>query len=303
MDRLDELALFLAIADAGSLAGAARRLRRSPPVVTRSLAELERRLGLRLVERTTRRLALTDAGRRLVEHARRLLPEYEDAMRDAAGEAAAPRGRLRLSAPLVFGQRHLAPVAMEFLDAHPEVSVDLTLADRLVDLVEEGIDVALRISRMRDSTLVARPLGEVRHVVVASPAYLERRGVPKRPEDLAGHDILLFASRFGTDWRFAMPGGRERQLRVSARFSVDRAEVAVAAAREGRGVLRTLSYQVAPDLAAGRLVRLLARYEVAPVPVQLVMPSARLMAPRVRAFLDFAVPRLAALPELSPPKA
>jgi DNA-binding transcriptional LysR family regulator len=302
MDRLDELALFLAIADAGSLAGAARRLRRSPPAVTRGLAELERRLGLRLVERTTRRLALTDAGRRLVEHARRLLPEYEEAMRDAAGEAAAPRGRLRLSAPLVFGQRHLAPVAMAFLDAYPEVSVELMLADRLVDLVEEGIDVALRISRMRDSTLVARPVGEVRHVVVASPAYLERRGRPKRPEDLAGHEIVLFASTFGSDWRFRLPGGRERQIRVAARFSADRAEVAVAAAREGRGILRTLSYQVAPDLAAGRLVRLLGSYDVAPVPVQLVMPSVRLMAPRVRAFLDFAAPRLAALPELRAPK-
>jgi DNA-binding transcriptional LysR family regulator len=298
MDRLEELAVFLAIADAGSLAAAARRTRRSAPAVTRILAELERRLGLRLVERTTRRLALTDAGRRLVEHARRLLPEYEDAMRDAAGEAAAPRGRLRLSAPLVFGRRHLAPVAMEFLDAYPDVSIEMSLADRLVDLVDEGIDVALRISRMRDSTLVARPVGEVRHVVVASPAYLERRGAPKRPQDLAGHDIVLFASNFGSDWRFRMPDGRERQVRVSARFSVDRAEVAIAAALEGRGILRTLSYQVAPDIAAGRLVRLLPAYEVAPVPVQLVVPSVRLMAPRVRAFLDFAAPRLAALPAL-----
>jgi DNA-binding transcriptional LysR family regulator len=298
MDRLDELGLFLAIADAGSLAAAARRTRRSPPAVTRILADLERRLGVRLVERTTRRLALTDAGRRLAEHARRLLPEYEDALRDAVGEAAAPRGRLRVSAPIVFGQRHLAPIVMSYLDAYPEVSVELSLADRMVDLIDEGIDVALRISRLRDSSLVARQVGEVGQYVVASPAYLKRRGTPTRPEQLVDHDIVMFSSGLGSDWRFAMPGGRDRQIRVRARFSVDRAEVAVAAAREGRGVLRTLSYQVAPDIAAGRLVRLLEDFELPPIPVQLVMPSARLMAPRVRAFLDFAVPRLAALPEL-----
>ncbi len=298
MDRLDELGLFLAIADAGSLAAAARRTRRSPPAVTRILADLERKLGVRLVERTTRRLALTDAGRRLAEHARRLLPEYEDAVRDAAGEAAAPRGRLRVSAPLVFGQRHLAPIVMGYLDAYPEVSVELSLADRMVDLIDEGIDVALRISRLRDSSLVARQVGEVGQYVVASPAYLKRRGTPTRPEQLAEHDIVMFASGLGTDWRFAMPGGRDRQMRLAARFQVDRAEVAVTAACEGRGVLRTLSYQVARDIAAGRLVRLLEDFELPPIPVQLVMPSARLMAPRLRAFLDFAVPRLAALPEL-----
>src|SRR3954471_6823013 len=155
MDRLDELALFLAIADAGSLAGAGRRLGRSPPAVTRTLADLERRLGVRLVERTTRRLAPTDAGLRLAEHARRPVAAFEDAMHDTAGEATTPRGRLRISAPLVFGRRHVAPIVTAFLDAQPEVTAELSLADRTVDLVEEGIDVAVRIGHLGSSSLVA----------------------------------------------------------------------------------------------------------------------------------------------------
>src|SRR3954451_842667 len=300
MDRLDELALFLAIADAGSLARAGRRVGRSPPAVTRILADLERRLGVRLVERTTRRLALTDAGLRLAEHARRLVAAFEDAMSDTAGEAVAPRGRLRISAPLVFGQRHVAPVVTAFLDAYPEVSAELSLEDRSVDLIEESIDVAVRIGRLGSSSLIARRVGQVRRGVVASPGYLAWRGTPADPADLAGHEIVLHVSRAsGADWRFTDPGdGGERTVRVAARFQVDKAEAAIAAAREGRGVLAVLSYQVAPDLASGGLVRPLRPFERPPVPVQLVYPSARLLAPRVRAFLDFAAPRLSGLAEL-----
>jgi DNA-binding transcriptional LysR family regulator len=299
VDRLDELALFVAIADAGSLAAAGRKVGRSPPAVTRILADLERRLGVRLVERTTRHLALTDAGLRLAEHARRLVAAYEDAVSDATGEAVAPRGRLRISAPLVFGQRHVAPVVTAFLDAYPEVSAELSLEDRTVDLVEEGIDVAVRIGHLGSSSLIARRVGGVRRVVVASPGYLARPGTPAEPADLHGHDIVLHVSRAaGAEWRFAGPVGEERTVRVAARFQVDRAEAAIAAAREGRGVLSVLSYQVAPDFASGALVRLLRPFERPPMPVQLVYPSARLLAPRVRAFLDFAVPRLSGLEEL-----
>jgi DNA-binding transcriptional LysR family regulator len=296
MDRLDELSLYLAIVDAGSLAAAARRTGRSPPSVTRQLSALEGRLGVRLIERNTRRLALTDAGRRLAAHARNLVSDFESAMRDTSGEGVAPRGRLRLSAPLLFGRYHVTPVVMAYLATYPDVSVELLLEDRPVDLIEEGIDVALRIAHLADSTLVARRLGAVRRIVVASPAYLARKGVPEQPEDLGRHDVVLFVNQANTaDWRFADPVRGERTVHVEARFQVNRAEAAIAAACNGHGVLAVLSYQVANDLAEGRLVRLLRRFERPPIPVQLVMPSARLMPPRLRAFIDFAVPSLSAL--------
>lgn len=296
MDRLDDLQLFVSILDAGSLSGAARRLRLSPPSVTRRLGELERRVGVRLLERNTRRLAPTESGRRLAAHARALLGDFENAMRDAAGEAAAPSGLLRLSAPLLFGRRHLAPVVMAYLKAFPDVSVEVVLTDRPVDLIAEGIDVALRIAHLDDSSLVARRVGMVRRVVVASPAYLGRRGTPRRPEDLAGHDVVLFFNHANSaDWRFMTSSKREQVVRVNARFKINRAEAAIAAAREGHGVLSVLSYQVGPELADRSLTRLLRRFERPPIPVQLVVPTARLMPSRVRTFLDFAQPRLAGL--------
>jgi DNA-binding transcriptional LysR family regulator len=296
MDRLDDLALYLSIVDAGSLAGAARRTRRSPPSVTRRLNDLERRLGVRLLERNTRRLALTDAGRRLAAHARALLADYEDAMRDTAGEAASPRGLLRISAPLLFGRRHVSPVALAYLAAYPDVSVALSLDDRPVDLIEEGIDVALRIACLDDSSLVARRVGWVRRVFVASPQYLARKGMPRRPQDLVGHDIVLFVNQANSaDWRFVDRNKQELTVRVTARFQINRAEAAIVAARDGHGILSVLSYQVAAELAEGSLVRILRRFERPSIPVQLVVPTSRLMPPRVRTFLDFALPRLSAL--------
>jgi DNA-binding transcriptional LysR family regulator len=297
MDRLDELALFLTIVDAGSLAGAARRTGRSPPVVTRRLGKLEHRLGVRLLERNTRRLTLTDAGRRLAAHARTLIADFDNAMLDAAGEGVAPRGRLRLSAPLMFGRRHVAPLVMDYLSAYPDVSAELSLTDGTVDLIEEGIDAALRIAHLDDTSLVARRIGEVRRVFVASPRYLERRGAPQRPADLVGHDIVLFVNQANSaDWRFS----DGETVHVTARFQVNRAEAAIAAALTGHGVLSVLSYQVAAELAEGSLVRLLRDFERPPIPVQFVMPTTRLMAPRVRAFLDFALPRLSSLDVLKP---
>ncbi|MBY0321178.1 MAG: LysR family transcriptional regulator [Reyranella sp.] len=296
MDRLDDLALYVSIIDAGSLVGAARRTRLSPASVTRRLGALEQRLGVRLLERNTRRIAPTEAGRRLASHARTLLADFENAMRDASGESSAPRGLLRLSAPLLFGRRHLAPVAMAYLNAYPEVSIELTLSDRPVDLIEEGVDVALRIAHLTDSSLVARRVGMVRRLRVASPQYLATAGTPRRPEDLVAHDIVLFFNHANSaDWRFVDRAKRDQIVRVNARFSVNRAEAAIAAAREGHGVLSVLSYQVASELADGSLVRILRRFERPPIPVQLVVPTARLMPPRVRVFLDFAVPRLSAL--------
>ena len=193
MDRLDELAIFVRIVEEGSLARAASRLRRSPPAVTRALASLEDRIGLRLIDRTTRRLAPSEAGRALYDRARALVADYESA---TTGVADAPvRGLLRITAPVQFGRRHIAPIVARFLDAHDGVEVEMLLGDRNLDLIDEGIDVALRIGPLADSTLSARPVGHVRRLWVASPAYLKRRGTPRTPADLAGHETILGTSR------------------------------------------------------------------------------------------------------------
>jgi DNA-binding transcriptional LysR family regulator len=299
MDRLDELRLFVAILDAGSLAGAARRLGHSPPVVTRSLAALEDRLGVRLLERSTRRSRPTAAGERLAVQARHLLGDYDAALAEAAGDAAAPRGPLRIAAPLVFGRRHVAPLVAEFLAAQPRVTAELVLSDRYADLLEEGLDVALRIGALADAALVARRVGAVRIVAAASPAYLAARGEPATPEALAGHEVLHFAAPGQrAEWVFAAPGGARLPVAIAPRFTVNAAEAAIDAAIAGRGIVRTLSYQLADALADGRLRRILGAFEPPASPVSLVFASARLLPARLRAFLDFAAPRLAALPAL-----
>jgi len=296
MDRLDELRLFVAAVEAGSLAAAGRKFGHSPPAMTRMVAALEERLGVRLLERSTRHLAPTEAGRRLAEHARRLLADYADAMAEAAGEGKAPRGRLRVAAPLVFGRLHVAPVVTAFLGAQPQVTAELLLSDHNTDLLEEAIDVALRIGRLGESGLVARRVGVVRRLVAASPDYLAARGTPATPAELAAHDIVVFHSRATPpEWRFMAPAGGEVTLRVAPRFAVNEARAAVAAAVAGHGILSALSYQMAEELESGALVRLLRDWETPALPVSLVFPSARLLPPRVRAFLDFAAPRLAAL--------
>src|SRR5947207_839589 len=201
MDRLDELAIFVRIVEEGSLVGAARKLRRSPPAVTRALAGLEERIGLRLVDRTTRRMMPTEAGRTLAERARAVLGDYQAATQ---GISDAPvRGVLRITAPVQFGRRHIAPIVTAFLDRFAEAEVELVLADRNLDLFDEAIDVALRIGRLADSSLTARPVGEVRRLWVASPGYLKRHAAPRAPADLVRHDVILGTSPAAQDWRFA----------------------------------------------------------------------------------------------------
>ncbi len=207
------------------------------------------------------------------------------------------RGLLRITAPVLFGRKHVAPVVSGFLDAYPETQVELLLADRNLDLVEEGIDVALRIGRLAESRLIARPVGRVRQIVVASPDYLAARGTPHRPADLAEHDTIQGFVRAGLrEWRFGA-----NRVRLTPRLIVNEVEAALIAARAGRGIARVLSYQAAEDIAAGRLVRLLADHEPPPVPVQLVTPSADFRPARVNAFLDFATEALRALPVLRGP--
>jgi DNA-binding transcriptional LysR family regulator len=290
VDRLDELALLVAVIDEGSMVSAARRLRRSPPAITRALAALEDRIGVRLVARTTRRLAATEQGLRMAERARAVLAEYE-AMTSSV--AAVPvQGLLRLTAPVQFGRLHVAPLVTSFLDAYPAVRVELVLNDRNLDLIEEGLDLAIRIGDLLDSTLLVRRVGEVRRLLVASPDYLAARGVPRTPADLAGHDTIFGAPRSGaSEWRFAA-AGHGAVIRLSPRLLVNEVEAQLLAARAGRGVARLLSYQVAKDLEAGSLVRLLPGSEPPPLPVQLVARGGGHMAPKIRAFLDHAWERL-----------
>lgn len=294
MDRLDELAIFVRIVEEGSLVRAARRLRRSPPAVTRALASLEDRVGLRLIDRTTRRLAPTDAGRALVEHARLVLSGYDTAIQ---GNQDAPvRGVLRVTAPVLFGRRHVAPIVAAFLDAYDEVEVELVLADRNIDLIDEAIDVAVRIGPLADSSLVARTVGEMRRLWVASPGYLKRHGMPLRPSDLAHHDALLGTSTMAQSWTV----GRGRPPPVPrSRLRADDIETRLQAARAGRGIAQLLSYQVADDVAAGRLVRLLRDYEGPILPVSLTKGTTH-RAPKVEAFADFAFRRLSRLAVVQP---
>jgi DNA-binding transcriptional LysR family regulator len=297
MDRLDELAVLAAILDAGTLTAAAQRLRRSAPMVSRSLVALERRVGARLIERTTRRLSPTAAGRALGEQARRVLAQYEAAIGQARGSETALSGTLRIAAPRLFGRRHVTPLVNAFLAAHPGLRVELELNDRNVDLLEDGIDVALRIGRLDDSSLVRRQVGVVRRLTLASPAYLDRRGAPRRPRDLATHDVVLVPGRDGLmEWRFHAGGAKRAALvRLAPRLVVNENDAMLNAVRAGHGIGRALSYQVADDIAAGRLVRILRQHEPPPLPVQLVIPSAQHMPPRVRAFFDHAVRPLTAI--------
>jgi DNA-binding transcriptional LysR family regulator len=286
MDRLRELAVLVAVVDHGSLAAAARRLRRSPPAVTRALAALEERVGTRLIERSTRRLAVTDAGRALAEQARALLNAYDTAV---SGLAAAPfRGLLRVTAPLQFGRRHVAPLVTEFLDAHREMRLELILNDRNLDLIDEGIDVAVRIGALADSNLVARRVGEVRRIVVASPAYLARRGTPRKPAELAAHDTILgIAKSEPSEWRFGPPR-RTIVVRLSPRLVVNETEARLVAVRAGQGITRVLSYQVSEELKAGSLIRIMTAFEPPVLPIHLVTSSGGRKVPRVAAFLDYA---------------
>lgn len=293
MDRLDELAVLVAVVDQGSLVAAARRLRRSPPAITRALAALERRVGARLIERTTRRLSATEAGRALAEQSRALLSAYDETVADVS--PAPVRGLLRITAPVQFGRRHVAPIVTAFLRKFPESQVELVLHDRYLDLIEEALDVAVRIGALADSSLLVRRVGEVRRLVVASPDYLARRGTPAKPAELTAHDTIFSTSTWGPlEWRFGSRG-RTTVVRLVPRLLANDVEARLAAARAGHGIVRVLSYQVSEDMAAGRLVRLLRGFEPPPLPVQLVAASRAHMPPKIRTFLDLAAEQLGRL--------
>lgn len=296
MDRIEELAIFVAIIDTGSLTGAAKRLRYSPPAVTRALAAVEERVGTRLIERTTRRLGPTQAGHRFVERARALLNEYSDALSEVSHEGGAPlRGLLRVTAPTIFGRRHVAPLVASFLDLHPAVRIELVLGERNLDLIDERLDLAIRIGQLADSRLVARRVGEIRRTLVASPAYLRKHSEPRSPRDLANHDIVFY-SGFGSPAELQFQTrGRRRSIRLTPRIMVTDVDTMLSMVRAGRGIGRAFSYQVATEIASGKLLRLLPTFEPPALPVQVVVPSSRLMTPAVRAFMDHIIKSLRSL--------
>lgn len=294
MDRLDAMAVLLAAVDAGSLSAAARRLGLPLATVSRRVAELEAHLGARLLTRSSRRLTLTDAGRSYAAAAKRILEEVGEAERAAAGEYRAPKGELIVTAPIVFGRLHVLPVAMDFLRAYPEIDVRLVQADRVIDLQENHVDLAVRIADLPDSSLIATRIGSIRRVVCASPDYFARRGAPQRPADLAVHDCITFEGPIAPDiWAFAS-GETAATIPIRPRLVVNTAEAAVDAAVAGLGVTRVLSYQVADALRAGTLALALQDCEPPPSPVSLVYAGQGLLPQKLRAFLDFAAPRLKA---------
>jgi DNA-binding transcriptional LysR family regulator len=291
MDRIDAMNVFVAVADQQGFAPAARKLGLSTSAVTRMVAALEDKVGARLLQRTTRSVTLTDVGTRYLERARRILADIEEAEASTRAERTQPSGRLVISAPLVFGRLHVRPLVTAYLDRYPDVSAELRLSDRMINLVEDGIDIAVRVGELADSTLVARHIGDMRRLTVASPDYLKRRGVPKAPLDLAGHDLIQFTSTSSlSDWRFA-DNGKDVRVPRASRFATNSADAAIQHAEEGGGVALVLAYQAADAIAHGRLQVLLADYEPPPSPIHLVYPTSRLLSAKVRAFVDTVVER------------
>ncbi|MCM2328778.1 MAG: LysR family transcriptional regulator [Lysobacter sp.] len=306
MDKLRAMQTFVRIVEGGSLTAAAESMGVSLPSVVRGLASLERSLDVRLLNRTTRRLALTDEGREYYERAKRVISDVDEAEAALSARRVQPKGRLRVTASVLFGRLHVAPVASAFVVRHPAVNVELVLLDRPVDLIEEGIDLGVRIGLLPDSSLVAVPVGETRRVVCASPAYLERHGAPGEPGDLAAHRCVGFTGLSpGHEWNFRAKN-RPLRVTVSPAFSSNQIDVALQACRDGLGPGQFLCYQVSAALAEGSLVRVLEAFEPPPSPVNLIYPGSRLLSSNVRALVDWMAPRLrrslAGAPKAAPPR-
>ena len=286
MDRIDAMQAFVAVADLQGFAPAARRLGLSPSGVTRLVAGLEDRLGARLLQRTTRSVALTDVGARYLERIRRVLADVEEAEGSVGDERTRPSGRLVVSAPVGFGRLHVSPVMSAYLTRYPEVSGDLRLSDRMINLVEDGVDLAVRIGHLPDSSLVARHVGEMRRIVVASNNYLKQRGEPATPEAIASHETIQFgAISASPEWRFVR-SDREVRVACTPRFSTNSADAAIQYAEQDGGLTRVLAYQAADAIKAGRLRIVLAKFEQPALPIHIVYPTSRLLSSKVRTFID-----------------
>lgn len=290
MDRLDAIRVLLAVVDAGSLSAGSRKLNAPLPSVSRKVAELERYLGANLLIRTSRNLQLTDAGRDFVEAARSIMAELEEAERRAAGEYRTPRGTLTITMPVEFGNRYVLPIALDFMEKHPEVTLNLVSSDRSLHLVNEQVDIAIRLGALSDSSLYAVKAGEFRLLTCASPAYLDRHGVPQHPAELADHCGVIF-NNVSFFWAFNV-AGRIVEHVPRCRIEVNTAANCAAAAMRGVGIARLFDYQIFDELSSGTLVPILPDYVSEPQPIHLVYPRQGLLALKVRAFIDWTLPRL-----------
>ena len=300
MDRFQAIRVFCQVVESGSFSQTSARLGLSATAVSRNVADLEAHLQTRLLNRTTRKLSLTESGRTFYSRCVELLHDLEEAEREASRAAVAPRGTIRLTAPVNFGVRHLAPLIAEFLGTHPDVKFDTQLSDRIVDLVEEGFDVAIRIGTVGSENLVARRLGETALVPCASPAYLQRHGAPATPQDLARHNCFTYeyvAPR--NEWRFGDVLGGEQVVRISGNLHSNNGELLAAVAARDAGIVFEPGFIVAEEVRAGRLVPLLQDYRAPRSPIYAVYPSRKHLTAKVRVFADFLVERFAGLPDFS----
>jgi DNA-binding transcriptional LysR family regulator len=287
MDKVKAMSTFVAIVDQGSLSAAADKLDRSPPAVVRTLASLEQYLGVRLLNRTTRRIALTDEGREYLQHCRRILADIQAAELQLDSRRADPAGKLSITAPVMFGRLHITPLLNQWLKNNPSMSAELTLIDRVVDVIAEGFDLALRIGHLEDTSLVARSIGSTPYLLCASPELIKRLGEPGHPEHLLKWPTVCF-SPSGDVWQFQVEGNLWEQ-RVQPVVSANQIDTGLAAARDGLGICRVLSYQAKEDIKHGTLVPVLTEFTPPALPVQFVFPHSHLLSSRVRSFMDAAV--------------
>ena len=292
MDRLEAMSAFVAVVEAGGFSAASRKLGTPLTTLSRKVADLEEYLRVSLLTRTTRKVALTDSGQIFFHRCRQLLDELSQTERLASGEYQAPRGGLTISAPLALGRLHLAPIISDFLSAYSDIDVELRLSDRVANVVEDSIDVAVRVGQLPDSSLKSLKVGSIRHVICASPAYLARFGTPLIPKDLGSHQCVTFTGLEGAkEWTFRT-AGKVQRLAVRSRLAVNTAEASADAATAGIGVTRLLCYQVSDKVLDGRLKLILRKFEPPPLPVSLISADAKLAPQKLRAFLDFVAPRL-----------
>jgi DNA-binding transcriptional LysR family regulator len=292
MDRLQAMTIFVQIVDKGSLTAAADALDMSLPSVVRTLASLERHLAVRLLNRTTRRIHLTDEGAQFLERCRTILSEVQEAEAALTSRQIEPQGRLKITAPVVFGRRYVTPIVNEFVRRYPHVSVDLLLVDRFTNLVEEGLDVAVRVDQLKDSSLVAIPVGQARRVICASPDYLRRHGTPRVPQDVARHRCVRYTGLAARDEWGLRVGRRIVTIPITSVISCNQIDSALDACINGVGLGMFFSYQVVPHRKAGELRCVLEEFEIEPRPIQVIYPHSKLLSTKVRAFVDECVKQL-----------
>ncbi len=294
MDRLEAMSVIIAVTETGSFSAASRRLRSPVATVSRKVAELESRLQAQLFQRSSRQMTLTDAGRSYIEACKRIIEQVDDAEREVSGEYRTPKGDLAVTAPWGLGHMHLVPIAVEFLNAYPDIALRLVLTDRVVNTIEENIDVSIRIGVLPDSNMIAARIGSVRFVLCASPSYLAARGHPKEPGDLCNHDCITVDSNAPQrSWKFAQ-GGREIAAPIQSRLTVNDSEAAIDAAVAGAGIARVMSYKMEAARRSGALVAMLEDFELEPLPMHIVYAERKPVPLKLRAFLNWVTPRLKA---------